>query len=106
MGSLGDVHVLNSLALAGKLLLILEENHKETLVDVVCDALAGIGPDAEAAVPILIELLADERENTNYEARNAIERIGKPAIPALIKASKNPNKKIAEEAAAILDRLR
>jgi HEAT repeat protein len=106
LGSLGDVHRANSLALPARLLSILEENHKQILVDLVCDALARIGPDAEAAVPILIELLADERENTNYEARNAIERIGKPAIPALIKASKNPNKRIAEEVAPILGRLR
>jgi HEAT repeat protein len=106
LGSLGDVHSMNSLALPANLVLILEENHKQILIDLVCDALAGIGPDAEAAVPILIELLVDERENTNYEARNAIERIGKPAIPALVKASKNPNKRIAEEVAPILDRLR
>jgi len=74
-------------------------------MDLVCDALAGIGPDAEAAVPILIELLGDDRENTINEAANTIGNIGEAAIPALRKAAKGPDKKVAKTAAQILDRL-
>jgi HEAT repeat protein len=105
LGSLGAMPLSNSLSLHAHLLLFREENEKQTNVDLACDALGNIGPDAEAAVPILIELLADEREHTNFGAWTALDAIGTPAIPALIKASKSPNKKIAKDAAVILDRM-
>jgi HEAT repeat protein len=98
--SVGDKHVLNSLALPWKVHFILKEN--ERIAHLVCGQLAAIGPDAVAAVPILIELLADECENTNNVAINTLRYIGKPAIPALTIAIMNPDKKVSDNAKSAL----
>lgn len=49
-------------------------------------ALGQIGPAADAAVPALTPLLASKEKGIGTEARGALARFGKVALPALIKA--------------------
>lgn len=78
-----------------------EKNEMATIL--VCKRLGDVGPDAEAAVPMLIDVLGDSR--ANFAARDALEAIGKAAVPALKKALENPNPVISEYAEFILGRI-
>src|SRR4029077_616864 len=46
-------------------------------------ALAGIGPEARAAVPVLISLLSDAPSEESYWATVALGQIGPDAAPAV-----------------------
>ncbi|MBI3462390.1 MAG: HEAT repeat domain-containing protein [Planctomycetes bacterium] len=90
----------------------------ETLVEALKDedgrvrlycalALDQMGPKAKEAVPALIELLNDVGGDFSaaYHAREALEKIGEPAIPALIKALRHEKIPVREQAAALLVQL-
>jgi HEAT repeats len=54
--------------------------------------LTHIGPEAKAAIPALVEVLKDTDAQVRVQASLALGAIGKPAIPALIDATRQKNK--------------
>ncbi|MFB3890786.1 MAG: HEAT repeat domain-containing protein [Phycisphaerae bacterium] len=71
------------------------------------DALRRIGPEAKAVVPIMIELLEDEKASAQdrREPCHVLEAIGPaaaPAVPALIKALKSKDADMCRSAVATL----
>ncbi len=62
---------------------------KESVRAEAAMALGRIGPDAEAAAPDLILLLADKSERSRREASRSLGRIGTAALATLIGASKH-----------------
>jgi HEAT repeat protein len=62
---------------------------EKELQEAAANALAEIGPDAEEAVPVLLEILMNERSNHSHEheAARALVAIGKAALPALVKVA-------------------
>jgi len=62
------------------------------------------GPACVEAVPALIAELAKEGYSPHFSVERALVNIGKPAVPALISASQNPNQNIRAEAARMLVR--
>ena len=89
------VHAVEALAEGGKErvpVLIEALKHPEARYW-VCLILSEIGPDAETAVPALIEVLADELPEVRMEASLALGKIGPAAasaVPALKKALDDP----------------
>src|SRR5262249_11698899 len=65
-----------------------------------CKALGDIGPDAKEATPDLILLLADP--DVFRQAVLSLGKIGKPAVPALIKALDSPDDEVRRGAAMTL----
>lgn len=51
-----------------------------------CEALGCVGPKAVEAVPDLIDALRDDYTNVQRQAGRALEKIGQPAVPALVDA--------------------
>ncbi|MFC1719443.1 HEAT repeat domain-containing protein, partial [Candidatus Poribacteria bacterium] len=49
-----------------------------------------MGESASDAVPVLIKIMANRREQSLWPAVDALIKIGKPAVPALIEALKDP----------------
>jgi len=71
-------------------------------------ALRQIGPDAKAAVPLLIEALKDPNEELRREAATALGFIAyeaKEAIPALIAAAEDPSPRVRFSAIGALGAL-
>jgi HEAT repeat protein len=55
--------------------------------------LVGMGPEAKAAIPVLMDQLREADQNERYRAAEALEKIGLKAgtaVPALIQAAQNP----------------
>lgn len=55
-------------------------------------AIGNIGPEAEAAIPVLVDLLKDRFAGVSQTAMAALKKIGRPAIPALMTLLKDENK--------------
>jgi HEAT repeat protein len=64
-------------------------------------ALGSIGEEASAAIPVLIEAIA--KTDLRFAAERALERIGGPAIPAVVDALKSEDERLALSAARILE---
>jgi HEAT repeat protein len=60
----------------------------EHLREAAANALAEVGPDAKEAIPDLTEILINDRSE-NPEVARALEKIGKAALPALVKVAKH-----------------
>ena len=68
-------------------------------------ALAAMGADAAAAVPALIRAFRHSPEDEPVEVVEALVRIGRGAVPALVEALKDENPRIRGKAAQTLTRL-
>jgi HEAT repeat protein len=68
-------------------------------------ALGEIGPDAESAIPALIQSLSDKNEQVRDSSRNSLSTIGGPAIIALFDASAHGSETVRKAAAAALEKL-
>ena len=68
-------------------------------------ALAAMGPDAAAAVPALIRAFRHGREEEPMVVVEALVRIGRGAVPALVEALKDENPRIRGKAAETLTRI-
>lgn len=69
-------------------------------------ALGRIGPEAVSAVPALIELFRHEDEwHVRSTARVSLSEIGQPAIPVLIDALKDKDKRVRSDSAHALGRI-
>jgi HEAT repeat protein len=62
--------------------------------------ITGYGPDAEAAVPLLSEMLKDKDEGLRKDASDCLAKIGRSAVPALIEALKDKDLAMRRQAAA------
>jgi HEAT repeat protein len=74
----------------------------------VASILGKIGPEANAAVPALIEAFRDEDKFVRRIAAEALANIGpdaKAAVPALIETLKDVNEVIRSSAASALEKL-
>lgn len=54
-------------------------------------ALTQIGPEAESAIPALVQSLIDSEENVRVYATEALVKLGKPSVPPLINALNTDN---------------
>lgn len=73
--------------------------------ETAADALARIG---DAAVPALIDTLADPDQEVRAQAARALARMGQkaePAVPALIHALDDPNQEVRQGAARALGQI-
>jgi serine/threonine protein kinase/HEAT repeat protein len=68
-------------------------------------ALAAMGPDAEAAVPALIRAFRHTPEGEPVQVVEALIRIGRGAVAALVEALKDENPRIRGKAAETLTRI-
>lgn len=68
-------------------------------------ALGSIGPDALGAVPALIQALKETDFLEPDDAQEALFRIGRAAVPALIEALPDENQRIGGKAASLLTRI-
>ena len=64
-------------------------------------ALGSMGPEAKAAIPVLIATLGDK--DAGMLAANALAGIGPEAIPAIIDALKDIDREVREDAAGAFD---
>src|SRR5271166_4882027 len=69
------------------------------------EALARLGPKAAAAVPALIEALADKDVMVRRDAGRALSRIGEPAVPALIEALADKDVMVRHDARHVLSKM-
>jgi hypothetical protein len=67
-------------------------------------ALGQIGPEAPAAVPALIEALAEDDLRSQALIRVALLKIGAGAIPALLEALADEDPRLRRQAALVLAR--
>src|SRR5262249_25579170 len=84
-------------------LALLEANPKARVQ--AADALGEIGPGAAAAVPALVEALADRDVGVQLAVINALGRIGKAAVPRLTEALGSAQETVRENAADALSRI-
>jgi HEAT repeat protein len=77
----------------------LKERDKDTRLAAI-EAVGSMGPDAAVAVPNLIDLL--EEKDFREASKNALVKIGKPAIDELIKALTHPKKDVRAAVAQAL----
>src|SRR5262245_43671136 len=56
----------------------------------------------EAAVPCLIEATHDDEKRVAWQARQALADIGAPAVPALVKMMTNAKQAVVRDAAAYM----
>jgi len=71
-------------------------------------ALGIIGPEAKAAVPVLISTLNDEDAGVRFRAAEALGRVGPEAmqaVPALFEAMKDKDKNVSEAAAGSVKKI-
>jgi len=68
-------------------------------------ALAGIGTEAQATIPILIELLSDNDDQVRLNASIALRGIGASAIPELTEAMQHKNPLIRKGATIALGQI-
>lgn len=69
-------------------------------------ALGVIGPGAVAAVPVLVERLADSHSQTGREAATALARIGTAAVPGLTAGLSHERSSVRDRAAMCLASLK
>src|SRR5262249_7575803 len=69
------------------------------------NALAKLGPKAEAAIPVLLQALKGDDVTVQFKAGDALAAIGKAAVPGLTEALKDSNVHVREHAAAALGKI-
>nr|MBC8290977.1 HEAT repeat domain-containing protein [Planctomycetota bacterium] len=87
-----------------RLIQILDDS-KDDLRDVVVEAIGRSGPDAVAAAPKLVALLAEVGLSNNYEVKQALTRMGKPALPVLMAACKDKRSAVRQAVAEVIGSL-
>jgi HEAT repeat protein len=85
---------------------ILKEDKDPNMRYYAAESLGHYGPEAQSAVPDLIEALKDESAMVRMGVAYALGEIGSPdAAPALQAATKDPDKEVRVAAAAALQQI-